>query len=105
MKIAVTSQGDNLNSLIDMRFGRAPFIIFVDTETLDFEAFNNSENKNAFKGAGTRLADMVSKRGAKVLLTGFCGPNAFSILKAAGVKVAASFNGSVLNVVENYYKN
>ncbi len=44
MKIAVTSQGDTLDSQLDPRFGRAAFFIVVDTETLEFEAFDNYEN-------------------------------------------------------------
>jgi predicted Fe-Mo cluster-binding NifX family protein len=50
MKIAVTSQGDTLDSQLDPRFGRAAYIIIVDTQTLEFEALDNSTNKNSFKG-------------------------------------------------------
>ncbi|MCP3873113.1 MAG: dinitrogenase iron-molybdenum cofactor biosynthesis protein [Desulfobacteraceae bacterium] len=101
MKIAVTSQGDNLTCLIDSRFGRAAFIILVDMETFKFEAIDNLRNKNAFKNAGIRAANMVCKKGAEVVITGFCGPNAFSILKVAGIKVADRINGRVLDVVQN----
>jgi len=45
MKVAVTSQGDTLDSQVDPRFGRAAYILIVDTETLEFEAFDNNENK------------------------------------------------------------
>ena len=102
MKIAVTSQGDTLDSQIDPRFGRAAYIIIVDTETLEFKAFDNNENKNAFKGAGTQAAALVSENEAKVLLTGFCGPNAFTTLKAAGVKVANDQTGQVIDVVKKF---
>ena len=61
---------------MDLRFGRAAHILVVDPETLKFEALDNSENINAFKGAGINAAVMVSDKGAEVLITGFCGPNA-----------------------------
>jgi len=64
MKIAVTSQGDNLTCLIDSRFGRAAYIILVDMETLKFETIDNLRNKNAFKNAGIRVANMVCKKRA-----------------------------------------
>ncbi|RLC21450.1 MAG: dinitrogenase iron-molybdenum cofactor biosynthesis protein [Deltaproteobacteria bacterium] len=102
MKIAVTSQGDTLDSQLDPRFGRAAFIIVVDTETLEFEAFDNNENKNAFKGAGIQAAAMISDKDAKVLLTGFCGPNAFTTLETAGVKVVNDQTGRIIDVVQKF---
>ncbi len=102
MKIAVTSQGDNLKSLIDPRFGRATYIIFVDTDTMRYEFIDNLSNKNAFKDAGVRTARMVCEKGVKVIITGFCGPNAFGILEAGGVQVADRLNGRVLDVIENF---
>ena len=102
MKIAVTSQGNTLDSQIDPRFGRAAYIIVLDTETLEFEAFDNNENKNAFKGAGIQAAAMISDKEAQVLLTGFCGPNAFKTLEAAGVKVVNDQSGRVIDAVQKF---
>ena len=102
MKIAVTSQGNTLDSQLDPRFGRAAYILIVDTETLEFEAFDNNENKSAFKGAGIQAAAMISDKSAEVLLTGFCGPNAFKTLEAAGVKVVNDQTGTILDVVQKF---
>ncbi len=99
MKIAVTSTGQDLDSAVDPRFGRAAYILFVDADTLDFEVLDNAENVNAFKGAGIQAATMISDRQADVLLTGFCGPNAFKTLDAARVKVAGDMSGSVREAV------
>ena len=87
MKVAVTAKGVLLDSEVDPRFGRAPYILIVDTATLAFEAIDNSDNVNAFKGAGIQAATMVSDKGAEVLMTGYCGPKAFATLEAAGIKV------------------
>lgn len=99
MKVAVTSKGSLLSSEIDPRFGRAPYILIVDTETMDFEAVDNSDNVNAFKGAGIQAATMVSDKGASVLMTGYCGPKAFATLEAAGVKVVSDVSGTVRDAV------
>ncbi|MCD6261474.1 MAG: NifB/NifX family molybdenum-iron cluster-binding protein [Deltaproteobacteria bacterium] len=104
MKIAVTSKGKDLDSEVDPRFGRAAYIIIVDPDTLDFETVDNSENVNAFKGAGIQAGVTVNKKGAKVLLTGFCGPNAFKTLDAAGIKVVADVKGTVREAVEAFKK-
>ena len=50
MKIAVTSTGTDLDSQVDPRFGRASYILIVDSETLDHEVLDNQENVNALKG-------------------------------------------------------
>ena len=50
MKIAITAKGTTLTDEIDPRFGRAPYILIVDTETMEYEALDNSVNVNAFKG-------------------------------------------------------
>ena len=42
------------------------------------------ENKNAFKGAGIQAAALISDQDVQALLTGYCGPNAFSTLEKAG---------------------
>jgi predicted Fe-Mo cluster-binding NifX family protein len=102
MKIAVTSTGTDLESAVDPRFGRAAYILIVDSETLAFEALDNKENVNALKGAGIQTARMVSDKGAHVLLTGFCGPNAFKALKAVNIGVANDANGSVKDAVKAY---
>jgi predicted Fe-Mo cluster-binding NifX family protein len=99
MKIAVTATGPDLDSPMDPRFGRAAYILIVDADTLDVEVLDNAENVNAFKGAGIQAATLVSDKQADVLLTGFCGPNAFKALEAAGIKVAADVSGTVRQAV------
>lgn len=102
MKIAVTSSGADLDSKVDPRFGRAAHIIIVDSETLDFEVLDNKENVNALKGAGIQAASMISRKDAKVLLTGFCGPNAFKALRAAKIGVANDATGTIKDAVKAY---
>lgn len=102
MKIAITSKGTDLDSEVDPRFGRAAYILIVDTFSLGVEVMDNSENVNAFKGSGIQAAAMVSDNGAEVLLTGFCGPNAFKTLNAAGVKVANDATGTVREAVNAF---
>ena len=45
---------------------------------------------------------MVSERGAQVLMTGYCGPKAFTTLQAAGVKVVDDVSGTVRDAVEAF---
>ena len=102
MKLAVTSQGPGLDHPVDPRFGRAAYILIVDADTLVFEVIDNQANKNAFKGAGIQAAASICDHGSQVLLTGFCGPNAFKTLDAAGVKVVNDTEGTVRQAVETF---
>jgi len=102
MKIAVTSKGTDLQADVDPRFGRAPYIIIVDSGTFAFEVLDNKDHANALKGAGIQAARMVSENGADVLLTGHCGPNAFKALRAAKVSVANNASGTVRDAVKAY---
>ena len=104
MKVAVTSQGKALDAPVDPRFGRAAYILIVDTDENTIEVLDNSENVNAFKGAGIQAAASVADKGAEVLLTGYCGPKAFQTLEAAGVKVVNDATGTVQEALEAFKK-
>ena len=95
MKVAITAKGVDLTSEVDPRFGRAPYIIIVDTQTMAFEVIDNSTNVQAFKGAGIQAAAMIHDRGAEVLMTGYCGPRAFQTLQAAGIKIVSEVSGNI----------
>jgi predicted Fe-Mo cluster-binding NifX family protein len=102
MKIAVTSQGKDLDSQVDPRFGRAAYIIVVDSDSMKFQVIDNNANVNAMKGAGIQAAGNVVNSGAQVLLTGHCGPNAFKALKAGKVAVSNNAFGTVREAVKAY---
>ena len=101
MKIAITSAGSDLNSNVDPRFGRTPYFLIVDTDTMQFEAIENP-NVNAMGGAGIQSAQLVANKGVEVVLTGSCGPNAFQTLQAAGTKVITGVVGTVSEAIERY---
>ncbi|MEN8117983.1 MAG: NifB/NifX family molybdenum-iron cluster-binding protein [Bacteroidota bacterium] len=80
MKTIITSQGDNVKSKFDLRFGRAGWFCIYDPETKSIEFIEN-ENKNAQGGAGTKTAEMVAELGAKQVVSGDFGPKAKSLLE------------------------
>lgn len=102
MKIAVSAKGQELDSPVDPRFGRAAYILIVDSGSMQIEVLDNTANVNAFKGAGIQAATMISDKQAEVLLTGYCGPNAFKTLTAANIKVAGDVGGTVREAIEAY---
>jgi len=102
MKIAVSAAGKTLDSQVDPRFGRAAGFIIYDMETGAFEYKDNSQNLNAMQGAGIQSAKHISDSGASALITGHCGPKAFTALKAAGVKIYAGAAGTVEESIDKF---
>jgi predicted Fe-Mo cluster-binding NifX family protein len=87
MKIAITSADGTLDGMVDERFGRTKKIIIFDTETNTHETIDNTTNMNAAQGAGIQTAQNVVKTGARAVISGHLGPNAFRVVSGAGVEV------------------
>jgi len=101
MKIAISATGVSMDDQVDARLGRAQGFLIVDTETMEFHAFENT-NMNAGGGAGIQTAQMLSEQDVKAVLTGNCGPNAFQVFNAAGIQVITGVSGVIRNAVEQF---
>ena len=101
MKIAVSSSGKNLDSLIDPRFGRCAYFLLVETDDMNFEVFDNQSIASG-GGAGIQSAQFISSKGATAVITGNCGPNAVQTLAAAGIEVFLGNTGIVREVLQKY---
>ena len=86
MRIVVTSGGSSLDAAVSPVFGRCQTYVFVDTDTMEYEAVTNPA-VGAAGGAGIQAAQFIIQRGAEAIVTGNVGPNAFSVLRSAGVPV------------------
>ncbi len=101
MKVCITSTGPSLDAEMDPRFGRCQYFIFVDPETMEFEAVENP-NIGAAGGAGIQSAQLVINRGVEALITGQVGPNAFTTLQTGGVKIIPGATGQIREVLQKY---
>ncbi|MBN1302143.1 MAG: NifB/NifX family molybdenum-iron cluster-binding protein [Melioribacteraceae bacterium] len=93
-KIAVTSTGGSMDSLVSEQFGRCQYFLFIVPETMKFEAVSNL-GEQMQNGAGPKAAELIIKYGADVLLTGHVGDRAEEVLKRGGVKIVDGYNGTV----------
>lgn len=104
MRIAISSEGNELDSNLDPRFGRAAYFIILDAETMDFEVVENNKNFNLPGGAGIQAGKTVADQHVDALITGHCGPKAFKVLQNAGIKIVTGAGGKVTEAVEQFKK-
>ena len=101
MKIAVSSTAPDLDAQVDPRFGRCQYFVIADSDTMEFEGVENT-NMMAGGGAGIATAQMIANKGAQVVLTGNCGPNAYQTLSAAGIQVITGASGTVRDALDGF---
>ncbi|HAS27743.1 MAG TPA: dinitrogenase iron-molybdenum cofactor biosynthesis protein [Dehalococcoidia bacterium] len=101
MKIAITATGTTLENDVDSRFGRCPYFIIADPDTMEYEYLDNA-SAQAGGGAGIAAAQMIVEKGVESVLTGNCGPNAYNVLSPAGIKVITGVSGRIADVIEDY---
>ena len=101
MKVCVSSTGPDLESQVDPRFGRCSVFVIADAETMDFESLAN-DAAGATGGAGISAAQSVAAKGVEAVITGNVGPNAFTTLSAAGIRVFTGASGTVKEAIEMF---
>lgn len=102
MKVVITAGGKDLSSPVDQRFGRAQYLLLVDTETGEFEAHDNKLNMRSAQGAGIQTARNVAELGAEAVITGNVGPNAFKTLSSVNVRIFLVKSGTALEAVNRF---
>lgn len=101
MKIAIASSAKNLESQVDLRFGRCPYFLIIDSETEKFELLNNTSGQ-AFRGAGVSTAQVIVNKGVKAVIAGNFGPNAVNVLKQSGIKIFKGAGMTVKKALKQY---
>jgi predicted Fe-Mo cluster-binding NifX family protein len=101
LKVAITSKGKDMDSMLDERFGRASYFIIADTDSDDFKAFENT-NISSAHGTGVQVAQFVVGLGAKALITGNVGPNAMRVIKASGMEAFRANSMTVRKALKSF---
>lgn len=86
MKIAFSTNGNSMASVIEGAFGRCRFFLVFDTDSTEHKIHENS-GANMAGGAGIKAAEIIGNLGVDTLVTGSLGPNARPVLESAGVTV------------------
>ncbi len=102
MLIAITSNGKDLDSQMDLRFGRAKGFIIYETDNSSFEYVDNVQNLEAAQGAGIQAAQNVVNKNVDAVISGHCGPKAFKVLSTSGVKIYTAEESKISEIIEKF---
>ncbi len=88
MKVAITSTGNTLDSLLDQRFGRCAYFVIYDIESKAIEYIPNP-NKEATGGAGPSSVQLVASRDVKKIISGEFGVKIKPLLDSLKIQIIA----------------
>ena len=77
-ELCVTASGPTLDAQIDPRFGRCAYFMIIDSDSMKFEAIENTAAM-ATGGAGIQAAQTVVSQGVDTVLTGSVGSNTYPV--------------------------
>jgi predicted Fe-Mo cluster-binding NifX family protein len=103
MKVCIPSYGPTLDSRVQPIFARCDYFIFVDPESMVYEAESNPFASVSGE-AGPESAQMVINKGAKTVLTAQVGVKARQALEASGVEVVGPKGETVREAAEAFRK-
>lgn len=103
MRVAVSSTGKEMDSVVDQRFGRAEYLLIVDTESEGIvQVIDNQAAKGVDHGAGISVATLIAQAGAQAVLTGYMGPKAAAVCEKAGIIIVNGAVGTVSEAVHRF---
>jgi predicted Fe-Mo cluster-binding NifX family protein len=101
VKIAISTERADLASNVADRFGLSPYLLVVDTQTMDFKALANPRALSR-PSAGVQAVVFAISEGVEVVLTGYCGPAAYDQLVSNGIKVITNVSGMAEEAIKKY---
>ncbi|MDD5016962.1 MAG: NifB/NifX family molybdenum-iron cluster-binding protein [Eubacteriales bacterium] len=101
MKIGISSTGNTMESALDPRFGRCAYFVIHDTDAGRNEFIENAA-RSASGGAGIAAAQQMIDSDVGAVITGNMGPNAFDVMKNAGIKVYRCADADIETALKLY---
>jgi predicted Fe-Mo cluster-binding NifX family protein len=86
VKVGVSASGRDLNAQVDGRFGRCPWFLVVDSDSLEFTIIENRHAEEA-TGAGMVAAKDLIDVCIDAVISGQVGPKAYEVLKAGDIDI------------------
>ena len=102
-KIAVSSTGNDLESDVDMRFGRCPYFLIIELEDKEIKQVKTVENTAVAQagGAGITAAQVVADEKVDAIITGNVGPRAYDVFSQLGIRIFIG-QGKIKDVIQQF---
>lgn len=98
MKIAITSENNQMDSKIDARFGRCPFFAIYDTESKKLE-FHANPAKESTEGAGPAAVQFIAKHGVNKIIAGEFGNKIHSLLQGLNIEMINDKDKTIAEII------
>ncbi|MFH2129364.1 MAG: DUF134 domain-containing protein [bacterium] len=99
-QIVITAKGPDLESEVDLRFGRSKFFILIHLDTEAFTVLSNENSDASGKGVGIKNSQRIIDAGAEVVITGRVGEKAMGMLSSLGIRIFLVDGGTVRDALE-----
>jgi len=100
MKVVITSRENNINSIVDSRFGRAAYFAVYDTDSDQIEWLGN-DVINMQHGAGTGAVNLLANLGAKKIFAVAFGAKVKPLLDELDIQmVVVKDSQTVASIIE-----
>ncbi|HOA09279.1 MAG: hypothetical protein KBB29_08520 [Bacteroidales bacterium] len=86
MRIAITSQGNSLESILDQRFGHCKYFVIVDMQTGAIEIIPNPYSE-AEEQAGTLAVKLLSSKNVNKIISGEFGIKVKPLLDSLNIQM------------------
>lgn len=103
MKVAITSTGKNVESLMDPRFGRCAYFAIYDRETKEVNFIENP-NKEASGGAGPAALNLIAAQGVKQVVAPSFGRKVKPLMEELGLQMIIQDEGKTIQEIINLMK-
>ena len=101
-RVVVTSTGPDLNSKVDLKFGRAAFLLVFDLSDDSLQVIDNRNKPDEKGGKGVRTAKKVLDMEVGAVITGNMGQRVLSEMTGAGIGLFQIDGGTVEQAIESY---
>ena len=104
MRIAIPSDGDNMDAQIFEHFGRAPYYMIIDIENREIKNVEAIPNPSVESHNPGDLPMMLAEKKVDVLITRGVGRRAIAYFQELGINVIRGAYGKIGEIVEKFIK-
>ena len=98
MKIALPTNGENLEAEVDPHFGRTQNYLIYDAETKKFEIYPNPEAM----GGKELPPEFLNRLGVNIVIVFGLGPKAFDKFEELGIKIYKAVEKNIVGNIKEF---